>query len=201
MRKAISHLRQADPVLARIIDRYGPCRIQHFEPDFALLARSIISQQLSGKAAATIYGRLQQALHPKPLSAAGLLHLTPEHLRSLGLSKQKIAYLRDLADKTRARSLRLDRLPRMTDEEVVAHLTAVKGIGVWTAQMVLIFALRRPDVLPTGDLGIRNAIQKNYNLEAAPTPAKMEEIARPWRPYASIACWYLWRSLENRAAL
>lgn len=189
--------------MAHIIERVGPYRISYHEPDFSALARSIVYQQLSGKAAATIFGRvLEAAAGPnRKLSPEALLALGPEGLRPLGLSKQKSAYVLDLSEKIRSGQLSFDRLPQMTDAEVIAALTAVKGVGVWTAHMFLIFALKRPDVLPTGDLGIRNAMQRAYKLEAPPKPAEMEELGRAYRPFASVASWYLWRSLDGDAAL
>lgn len=200
MRAAIVHLRKSDPVIAGIIERTGPYRIQYRPPDFSTLARSIVYQQLSGKAASTIYGRLEEAL-PRGVTANGVLRLSPLRMRKIGLSTQKCGYLLDLSEKTRAGRVRFRALPGMSDDDVVEHLTQVKGVGVWTAHMFLMFALRRPDVLPTGDLGIQNAMRKAYELDAAPKPAEMERIAEPWRPYASVASWYLWRSLENVAAL
>jgi DNA-3-methyladenine glycosylase II len=200
MRAAIVHLRKSDPVIARIIERTGPYRIQYRPPDYSTLARSIVYQQLSGKAAGTIYGRFEAAL-PRGVTAGGVLKLQPERMREIGLSAQKCKYLLDLSEKTRAGIIRFRALPGMSDEDVVEHLTQVKGVGVWTAQMFLIFALRRTDILPTGDLGIQNAMQKAYALESAPKPQEVERIAIPWRPYASVASWYLWRSLDNVAAL
>lgn len=168
--------------------------------DFPALARSIVFQQLSGKAAATIFGRLEAALKGR-LTPGALLRLTDERMRSFGLSRQKTAYLQDLARRTRSGELDFAALPGRSDQEVIATLTAVKGVGVWTAQMFLIFALGRPDVLPTADLGIRTAMKKLCGLTELPKPVEMERIAAPWRPYASVACWYLWRSLDNRAPL
>jgi DNA-3-methyladenine glycosylase II len=196
MRKAILHLQKADPVLSAIIDKTGPCRLPYRDPDFAALACAIISQQLSGRVAQVIIGRVTEAA--AALTAENLLRLRPAKLRTAGLSKQKAAYLRDLAEKTHSGELDFARFPKMADAEVIEHLTRIKGIGVWTAHMFLIFALRRPDVLPTGDLGIRMAIKNEYGLDALPRPAEMEEIARPWRPFCSIASWYLWRSLEKK---
>jgi DNA-3-methyladenine glycosylase II len=126
-----------------------------------------------------------------------ILLRTDAELRAAGLSTQKARYLRDLAEKTRAGDVDFSRLPTMADTDVVAHLTAVKGVGVWTAQMFLLFALRRPDVLPAGDLGLRSAIRKAYGLRDLPTPPRIEQIARPWHPHCSAACWYLWRSLAD----
>jgi DNA-3-methyladenine glycosylase II len=200
MRKAILHLKRSDPVLKAIIQRIGPYRPRVAPADFPALARSIVFQQLSGKAAATIFGRLEAAVNGR-VTPRAVLKLDEARMRSLGLSKQKAAYLRDLAQKTLTREVDFRTLPEMPDQEVIAHLTAVKGIGVWTAQMFLIFALGRPDVLPTADLGIRAAMKKLYGLAVLPQPAEMEKIAAPWRPYCSVACWYLWRSLDNQAPL
>jgi DNA-3-methyladenine glycosylase II len=200
MRKAIKHLKNADPVLAAIIQQVGPYGIKFLDPDFETLVKSIVSQQLSGKVARTIYGRLIEAAGGK-LTPESLLKLRPTRLRALGLSRQKIEYIRDLARHARAGSVDFGRLPDSSDDEVIEHLTAVKGIGVWTAHMFLIFALRRPNVLPTGDLGIRSAIRKAYGLEELPKPAAIEELARAWHPYCSVASWYLWRSLETKAQL
>ncbi|MDP3000312.1 MAG: DNA-3-methyladenine glycosylase [Bryobacterales bacterium] len=194
------HLKRSDPVLKAIIQRVGPYGQKMAPADFPALARSIVYQQLSGKAAATIYGRLEAAVSRR-VTPRAVLKLDEARMRSLGLSKQKTAYLRDLAQKTLTREVDFRTLPELPDQEVIAHLTAVKGIGVWTAQMFLIFALGRPDVLPTADLGIRAAMKKQYGLPNLPKPAEMETIAAAWRPYCSVACWYLWRSLDNRAAL
>jgi DNA-3-methyladenine glycosylase II len=199
MKKAIPHLRSADPAMDALIHRLGPFRMRYKEPDFAALVQSIVSQQLSTKAAATIHGRLREGLGE--VTPARILKQDPADLRGWGLSGQKTAYLLDLAEKTRKRQVRFQALPAMSDDEVIEHLTQVKGVGVWTAQMFLMFALRRPDVLPVGDLGIRTAIRNVYALEELPGPGQMEEIARPWRPWASVACWYLWRSLEGPAEL
>ena len=197
MKKAVTHLTAADPVLARIIQAVGPCRIQYREPVFDTLVRSIIYQQLSGAAAATIYGRLEAATGNGGVTPRRLARFTREQLRSFGISPQKQSYLADLIE----RRIDFAKLPSMTDEEVVACLTQVKGVGVWTAQMFLIFALRRPDILPVGDLGVRNAVKRAWGLAEAPTAVELEELGRPWRPWASIASWYLWRSLEGPAAL
>lgn len=199
MRKAILHLRR-DPVLAQIIDRVGAFRLQYHEPVFHSLVRSIAYQQLNGKAASTIFARLTAAAGD-PLTPEAILKLRPARMRSLGLSKQKTEYIRGLAKMTRAGEIRFQELGTLEDAAVVEHLTQAKGIGVWTVHMFLIFALRRPDVLPVGDFGVRMAIKKAYGLEALPKPQEMEKIAEAWRPYSSFAAWYLWRSLEGQAAL
>jgi DNA-3-methyladenine glycosylase II len=195
MRKAINHLKKSDPVLRAIIERVGPCRMEFSAPEFSSLAEAIVYQQLNGKAAVTIFNRFA-ALAGEPLTPEGILKLSDEQLRSVGLSKQKSAYLKDLSAKTSAGRLNFARLPELSDEEVIKHLTQVKGIGEWTAHMFLIFSLRRPNVLPTGDYGVQVAIKKHYKKRKLPKPKDMEKIARPWVPYRSIACWYLWRSLD-----
>ena len=195
MRKAVNHLKKSDQVLAAIIERIGPCRMEFGEPTFHSLAEAILYQQLNGKAAVTIFKRFTD-LAGDPLTPAGILKLTDAEMRGVGLSRQKTAYLRDLAAKTKAGLLEFERLPVLSDEEVVEHLTQVKGVGVWTAHMFLMFTLRRADILPTGDYGVQAAIKKHYKKRKWPNPVVMEKIARPWAPYRSIACWYLWRSLD-----
>jgi DNA-3-methyladenine glycosylase II len=201
MRKAILHLKKSDPVMRAIIDRVGAYKIQHREPSFETLVRSIVYQQLSGKVASVILGRLIALLPGGAVTPDAILKLTPARMRKAGLSKQKTAYIRDLARKTNKGHVKFETLPALTDLEVIEHLTQVKGIGVWTAHMFLIFALRRPDVLATGDLGVRIAIQKAYELAELPLPKQVEELAAPWRPYSSVAVWYLWRSLDSTAQI
>jgi DNA-3-methyladenine glycosylase II len=198
MRKAINHLRQSDPVLAEIIDQVGRFRLEYKPPTFHSLARSIVFQQLSGKAASTIFGRLVAATSD-PLEPAAVLKLDVADMRPLGLSQQKASYVRDLAQRTASGEIRFDRLLRLPDEKIIAELTQVKGVGVWTVHMFLIFALRRPNVLPIGDLGIRNAVQRAYKLKQTPTSIDIQRIAEPWHPYCSVASWYLWRSLDQPA--
>jgi DNA-3-methyladenine glycosylase II len=214
MRKALTQLKRSDPVMRAIIERVGAYRIEYGPPEFHSLAEAIIYQQLNGKAAVTIFNRFA-TLAGKPLTPEGILKLSDEQMRSVGLSKQKSSYLKDLAAKTASGLLDFARLPDLPDEEVIEHLTQVKGIGVWTAHMFLMFSLRRTDVLPTGDFGIRMAMHKHYldrrrgkaSMKAAaegkhkkkiklPTPEQMEKIAACWHPYRSVACWYLWRSLD-----
>jgi DNA-3-methyladenine glycosylase II len=195
MRKATVHLKQADPVMRAIIERVGPCRMEFSPPAFESLAETIVYQQLNGKAAVTIFDRFA-ALAGDPLTPKGILKLTDAQMRSAGLSKQKSSYLKDLAAKTEAGLLDFTRLPELPDEEVIAHLTQVKGIGVWTAQMFLMFTLRRENVLPTGDYGVQAAMKKHYRKRKMPKPEVMAKIAKCWEPYRSVACWYLWRSLD-----
>ena len=196
MRKAILHLKRSDPVLRGIIERVGPYRIEYRDPDFGALARAIVFQQLAGAAATSIFGRVQALVDHGSLTPQAVLRIPPRKLRAAGLSAQKLSYLRDLAHHTAAGKIRFEALAQRPDQEVIAELTQVKGIGVWTAHMFLIFALRRPDVLPVGDYGIRASMKKAYGLAELPKPAEMERIALPWRPYASVACWYLWRNLK-----
>ena len=195
MRKAITHLKKSDPILAAIIERVGPYRMEYGSPEFHSVAEAIVYQQLHGKAAATIFKRFT-ALAGEPLTPEGILKLTDEQLRAAGLSKQKSAYLKDLAMKTASGMLDFPSLLELPDDEVIKHLTQVKGIGVWTAQMFLIFTLKRMDVLPTADYGVQAAIKKHYRKRKLPKPKDMERIARAWTPYRSVACWYLWRSLD-----
>ena len=189
------HLKKSDPVLRSIIERVGPCRMEFGPPEFSSLAEAIVYQQLNGRAADTIFKRLA-ALAGEPLTPDGILKLTDAQMRGVGLSKQKSAYLKDLAAKTHDGTLDFARLAHASDEDVIEHLTQVKGIGVWTAHMFLMFSLRRPNVLPTGDYGVQVAVKKHYKKRKLPKPKDMVKIAKCWEPYRSIACWYLWRSLD-----
>jgi DNA-3-methyladenine glycosylase II len=195
MRKAINHLKKCDPVLRGIMERVGPFRMEYGLPQFSSLAEAIVYQQLNGKAAETIFKRFA-TLAGQPLTPEGILKLSDEQLRGVGLSKQKSAYLKDLAQKTAAGVLDFSKLPELPDEEVIEHLTQVKGIGVWTAHMFLIFSLRRLNVLPTGDYGVQMALKRHYRKRKLPKPKDIEKIARAWEPYRSVACWYMWRSLD-----
>jgi DNA-3-methyladenine glycosylase II len=174
--------------------------MEYREPSFETLVRSIVYQQLSGRVARVIFGRLVDAV-PGGLSPEGILRLRAQRMRALGLSAQKTLYIRELAKCARCGSVTIEQLGTLEDEAVIAQLTQVKGIGVWTAQMFLMFALRRQNVLPVNDLGIRNAIRKAYGLTELPSAREIETLAAAWRPYCTIACWYLWRSLENEALL
>ena len=189
-----------DPVLAAIIKRHGPCELgavrDRFD-HFAMLVRAIVFQQLSTKAATTIHGRLVAYMPESKPTAAALAAVTEEQFRAAGISRQKAGYLRDLSERVLSGALPLESVDAMSDEEVVVALTQVKGIGRWTAEMFLIFRLQRPDVLPVGDLGIVTAIQKAYRLRKKPTSDRMRKLGEAWRPYRSIATWYLWRSLDN----
>jgi DNA-3-methyladenine glycosylase II len=195
MRKAVTHLKKCDAILASVIARVGACKVTYREPTFEALARSIVFQQLSTKAARTIYGRFEEAAGGK-VTPEAIQNMSVSEMRRCGLSKQKIGYIRDLAEHALSGKVDFNKLPSMSDEEVIIALTVIKGVGVWTAHMFLIFALRRPNVLPVGDLGVRTAIQRLYGKRKPPTPAQMEKIATSWHPYCSYAAWYLWRSLE-----
>jgi DNA-3-methyladenine glycosylase II len=200
---ALRHLRRADPVLGRIIREVGACGLaqRRFNSHFHALLRSIIYQQLSGKAAATILGRTLAIYGGRAPKPEELLATPDDVLQAAGVSRQKVGYLRDLARRVHAKEVPLARIARLPDEELIATLTQIKGIGRWTAQMFLMFQLQRPDVLPELDLGIQNAIWRAYGFHERPRPADVLRIGAPWRPYASVASWYLWRSLDGDAAL
>ena len=204
--KALAHLREADPKLARLIDDFGPpeavLRRRGRAPTdpYGALVRAIVGQQLSTKAARTIFERLCALFGDRTPTPRELLDADPELLRSAGLSRAKVAYLRDLAEHVEDGELELERLAELPDEEVAEQLIAIKGLGRWTVDMFLIFHLGRPDILPVGDLGIRRAAQLTYGFDELPTPAELEQIAEPWRPWRSLASLYLWRSLDNTPA-
>lgn len=196
--KARRILARRDPILRDLMRRHGPCGLadsQHTDP-FQALVHAIISQQLSTKAAATIAARVDALLDGLPMPAR-VAAVSDAQLRSAGLSGQKVSYLRDLCARIADGSLPLDALDRMPDDEVIAALTRVKGIGRWTAEMFLMFRLHRPDVLPVGDLGIVKAVQRAYRLRTLPSPTRLLRLGESWRPYRSVACWYLWASLDN----
>jgi DNA-3-methyladenine glycosylase II len=201
MKRAIQHLKKTDPVLGAIIDRVGAYKIEYREPVFQTLVRSIVYQQLNGRAALTIFNRLAAAAKADPLTPESILKLRPQRMRTLGLSQQKLSYIRELARLTKSGEVDFELCATLEDAHVIEHLTRVKGVGVWTVHMFLIFALRRPNVLPTGDLGVRAAVQKAYGLPDLPKPGEMERIAVSWHPYCSVAAWYLWRSLDNQGAM
>jgi DNA-3-methyladenine glycosylase II len=195
MKKALDHLKKSDAILASIIARVGACKMTYREPTFEMLARAIVFQQLSTKAATTIYRRLEEAAGGA-MTPEAIQQLSVGEMRRAGLSRQKLGYIRDLAEHALSGKVDFARLPAMSDEEVIESLTDIKGVGVWTAHMFLLFSLRRPNVLPIGDLGVRMAIQKAYRKRKMPTPKQVEQIAKGWHPYCSYAAWYLWRSLE-----
>ncbi len=186
--------------MAEIIERVGPYELALREPTFETLARSITFQQLNGRAAATIFGRLRKVVGRR-FTASAFLKLTSEELRACGLSRQKIASLTDLAERVARREINFRLLGALDDEAIITLLSQVRGIGVWTVQMFLIFALQRPNVMPLGDLGIRNAVRKAYGLAEIPKAAELAKIAEKWHPYCSVATWYLWRSLDGSAEM
>ena len=198
----VEHLRAADPVMRGLIDELGPERETDGRPErprehYGALVRSIVGQQLSTKAAAAIYGRLTERFGGRAPTPEEVLDDDPEELRAAaGLSRAKVSFLRSLAEHVIDGELELDKLDSLGDEEVIEKLVAVKGIGTWSAHMFLMFHLGRPDVLAVGDLGIRKAMMRAYGLDELPAPAEMEAIAEPWRPYRTLACIYLWRSLD-----
>lgn len=198
-RRAVAHLKRADPRLAAVIAHVGACRFEaraegtHFEA----VARAIVYQQLSGKAAGTIHGRFHALYGGRAPEPAELLATADDALRAAGLSRQKIGYLRDLAARVGSGDVPLDRVHELDDDAIVTALTQVKGVGRWTAQMFLMFRLGRPDVLPDLDLGVQKAIQLAYGLSAPPRPADVLRIGAPWAPYRTVASWYLWRFLDN----
>jgi DNA-3-methyladenine glycosylase II len=191
-------LMRRDPVLAGLIRKHGSCGLAGAQrtDHFSALVRAITGQQLSTRAAATIYGRLV-ALMPEGVTPEALAAVSDDQLRSVGMSRQKGAYFRDLCEKVMSGALPLDSLEAMSDDEVIVALTQVKGIGRWSAEMFLMFRLHRPDVLPVGDLGIVNAVKNVYRLRKRPTADRIQKIGEAWRPYRSVASWYLWRSLDN----
>lgn len=197
----LQHLQASDPILGQVIEAVGPyCPGQRFAQSdlFSVLTWAIISQQISLKAANTVYQRLLDLYGDGEYSPENLLATSDEELRQIGLTRPKISYLKDLAQKAIATLPPLDTLHTLDDEAVIALLTQVKGIGRWTAQMLLIFRLNRLDVLPVDDLGVKRAIQKLYHLDTLPKATTIKQIAEPWRPYRSIAVWYLWRSLGQQ---
>jgi DNA-3-methyladenine glycosylase II len=192
--KARRHLARRDAVLKRLMSAIGPCTLRQNPDRFAALVRSIISQQISTKAAAAIAARLQQTLGSAGLTPDGILALSAEELRAAGLSAAKARSMHDLAEKVQSQTLPLHTLHRLSDEEVITNLVPVRGIGRWTAEMFLIFSLGRLDVLPVADWGLRVGVQRQYSLVEPPAKARLVELAEPWRPYRSIATWYFWRS-------
>jgi len=196
----------SDPVLAGLINRIGPMSVEKRRRGrprgdaYGALLRAVVGQQLSTKAAATIFDRVLGIFGDRMPSAAELLDADEEALRGAGLSGRKVEYLKDLAAHVVSGELEIDRLDELPDEKVISELVAVRGLGVWTAHMFLIFHLERPDVLPVGDLGIRSAVRTEYGLDELPAPAEMERIAEPWRPHRTLACLYLWESLANAPA-
>ena len=203
VKRATEHLRASDPVLAGVIDAVGKLpssRVGRPAPDdhYGALVRAIVGQQLSVFAARAIYGRLTERFGGRPPTPQEILDQEPEELRAaVGLSRAKVGFLRSLAEHVISGELELERLDELEDDDVIAELVAVKGLGVWTSHMFLMFQLERPDVLAVGDLGIRRAIERAYGLAELPQADAVERIAEPWRPYRTLACRYLWHSLQN----
>lgn len=194
-RGAMRYLKKADPVMAHIIGQVGPMRLAHRPERFQALVRAIIFQQLAGAAAQAIYNRFVKQIGGRRFPTPGrVLAASDEAMRGAGLSRGKMAYIRDLAAHVRDGALNFHRFPRMDDEEIIAELTRVKGIGRWTAEMFLMFNLRRPDVLPVDDLGFRNAVAKAYGMSKPPAAKELRVFGERWRPYRSAAVWYLWQS-------
>jgi len=198
-RKTVAHLKKVDPVMLELIEKVGSCTLEpraegtHFDA----IARSIVFQQLSGKAASTIHGRFEGLYGGRSPLPVELTVTSDEQLRAVGLSRGKSAYLKDLAARVVSGELSVETLHELSDEEIIAALTRVKGIGRWTAQMFLMFRLGRPDVLPDLDLGVQKAIQKAYRLRKLPTPERVRKIGAKWAPYRTVASWYLWRLLDT----
>lgn len=195
--QAVLHVARVDPIMQRVIAKVGPCRLRPHPDRFAMLVRSIVSQQISTAAARTIHARIAEMAAPRPVTADSLLRLGADRLRSAGASPQKASYLIDLAEKASSGAVRLNSIGRLDDEQIIAQLTQIKGIGRWTAQMFLIFALGRLDVFPHDDLGVRSALKNLYGLAELPQKAVSHELALRWRPYATVGSWYCWRSLEQ----
>lgn len=202
-RQAVLHLRKVDPRLADVIKRVGQCALTpktegtHFDH----IVRAIVYQQLSGKAAATIHGRVRGLFGGRNPTPAELVATADEALRAVGLSRQKLSYLKDFAGRIVSGQLPIDHLHELEDEAVIEYLTQVKGIGRWTAQMFLMFRLGRPNVLPLNDLGIQKGIQLAYGLRKLPSPKQVAKIGAIWAPFCTVACWYLWRSLDGNGGI
>jgi len=203
LHRAVTHLKKSDPVMARIIAAVGPCRFKvrsegtHYEAVF----RSIQYQQLAGPAALAIHGRVQALYGGRDPTPEEFLATPDDVLRKAGLSRQKLAYLRDLSARVTSRDVVMDGIHELPDADVITSLTRVKGVGRWTAEMFLIFRLGRPDILPDLDLGVRNAIKRAYRLRKLPNAERVHKIGAKWAPYRSIATWYLWRSVDGDAAI
>lgn len=196
---AVRHLKKNDPVMAEVIKKMGPFKgwPASVGTHFDAVARSIVFQQLSGKAAGTIHGRFHGLYGGRPPSPSELAETSDEKLRSVGLSRQKSAYLKDLGARVASGEVPIETLHELTDDEIVAALTQVKGIGRWTAQMFMMFRLGRPDVLPDLDLGIQKGIQRAYHLRKLPSPDRVKKIGAKWAPYRTVASWYLWRYVDT----
>lgn len=199
-RKALAHLKKHDPKLWKVakgLGKIGPWKIRNSGNYFSDLCEAIVGQQLSGKAASTIWGRFTTLMPAKRVTPKNILAVADQKMRATGMSWAKVKYVRDLAEKVKDKLFKLDQLDKLPDEQVIAQLVKVKGIGPWTAEMFLMFTLGRPDIFSHGDLGLANAMSKIYNLNK-PTHAEVETICLKWSPYRTFACRVLWRSLETR---
>ena len=194
---AVLHIRKSDKRLRKVIDTVGPFTLKLQRDRFQMLVRSIVWQQISGKAATSIFNKLVAKLDGGKVTAEALAKLSPEDMRTAGISPQKLSYLQDLTARVLDGRVRLDKTARLTDAQVIAELTQIRGIGEWSAQMFLMFSLGRPDVFPHADLGIRSALRKLNELDDLPDRTLSHKLAEPWRPYATVASWYLWRSLDG----
>jgi DNA-3-methyladenine glycosylase II len=196
--KAVRHLRKVDPVMRKVIDRVGPCTLVPRADPYTALCQAIFSQQVSTAAAASMFGKFKKLFlggRPTPGRVLKVLDGDPEVVRSCGLSRQKQVYIRDLAERFHRRSIPVQRFPEMSDEEVIEALIPVKGVGRWTAEMFLIFVMNRPDLLPVDDLGVRKGVQVFYGLDEMPSKLETAMVGEAWRPWRSVATWYLWRGL------
>jgi DNA-3-methyladenine glycosylase II len=194
---AVRHLRQADPVLAGLIDRVGPCTLSPRRDYFVALCRAILAQQVSTTVARIFFARFRLLFPRQRPTPQAVLLLSDEPLRGVGLSRQKLGYLRDLAGRFAAGQIPTRRFARMSDEEIIQSLLPIKGVGRWTAEMFLIFVLNRPDLLPVDDLGVKKGVQRAYGLKELPDAERMKALAEPWRPWRTVATWYLWRGMAG----
>lgn len=194
---AYRHLRAVDPVVGALIDEHGPYRPRPAMDHYESLLRTILFQQLHGKAASAIQERWKALYGGRYPTPTELLATTDEAFRGCGISRQKTGYMRDVAERLLSGALDFRHFEQLSDEEIVAQITAVKGLGEWSAHMFLMFQLGRPDVLPVGDFGVRNGMRLAYGLEEMPTPARAKEIGAPWAPYRSVGAWYMWRAVEG----
>ena len=196
---AYRHLRGADPVVGRLIDLHGPYRPRPAMDHYESLLRTVLFQQLNGRAASTIQQRWMDLYGGRYPTPSELLATTDEAFRAAGISRQKTGYMRDIAERMLSGALDFRDMDERSDEEIVSQITAVKGLGEWSAHMFLMFQLGRPDVLPVGDYGVRNGMKVAYGLRELPSPTRAREIGAPWAPYRSVASWYMWRAVEGIA--
>ena len=194
--RACRSLCRRDPILRPLIRKVGPCGLRWRGDPYRYLVRGVLYQQLAGPAASAIEGRFKAEFGGRIPAPMRLLEASPQRLRAVGLSRQKAAAVRSIAEAFLDGTVSSRRLPQMDDADVIAAVTQIRGVGVWTAHMLLMFSLGRPDVLPVGDYGVRKAARDLYRLDDLPNPGELEDIARRWQPYRSVACWYLWRHAD-----